>query len=457
MSLCAPSSRATWKTCRELITCDAESCDATNPKHRCSRCHMVFYCSPSCQRAHWKVHRPDCVSVEDMRRMNIPDGKGNGPVALEDATVTHNVLSDPNTTCGICFASHEEIKHPVVLKDCHHAFCYSCLKRWNDAQIQMMAPAATCPMCRRAMPNVTDTPLNNASYLLSKAQCVSSQNSVVDTDAADSEQYGAEELCQQALQEIHKLEATIQADDNIMEPPPRGELPDLEAPRPSLRPKSTLEIKVQIAILQAEAYLLLGQPDTAVDTLLPIVSPLRDCYQRHLQTEALMDEFTTKQHDPSQEERCEELLHQLETTVQQGQSCSKDTIVDTLLKVGQAQREAQQWTQAKETYQSLFRDFAQHADSLSPRQNRELFFCLAECAHHLGHYAMAVDLGQAAIEMNRSYPWCHRRVALAQLAQGNRSEAQRIAAEGVLYETPWDEQHQHQVLDWYESCFVLSG
>lgn len=26
----------------------------------CARCHQVSYCSKECQRAHWKVHKPDC-------------------------------------------------------------------------------------------------------------------------------------------------------------------------------------------------------------------------------------------------------------------------------------------------------------------------------------------------------------------------------------------------------------
>lgn len=30
----------------------------------CSRCRSVSYCSQTCQKTHWKVHKPDCKPVE---------------------------------------------------------------------------------------------------------------------------------------------------------------------------------------------------------------------------------------------------------------------------------------------------------------------------------------------------------------------------------------------------------
>ena len=29
----------------------------------CSGCHVARYCSPACQRSHWKVHKPDCKAA----------------------------------------------------------------------------------------------------------------------------------------------------------------------------------------------------------------------------------------------------------------------------------------------------------------------------------------------------------------------------------------------------------
>ncbi|KAK7016728.1 hypothetical protein VNI00_018862 [Paramarasmius palmivorus] len=33
------------------------------PRQRCSRCTMVTYCSPECQRAHWPAHRSLCLPI----------------------------------------------------------------------------------------------------------------------------------------------------------------------------------------------------------------------------------------------------------------------------------------------------------------------------------------------------------------------------------------------------------
>ena len=35
-------------------------CSAFGCPNRCSRCKQVWYCSRECQKAHWKVHKPDC-------------------------------------------------------------------------------------------------------------------------------------------------------------------------------------------------------------------------------------------------------------------------------------------------------------------------------------------------------------------------------------------------------------
>jgi hypothetical protein len=36
---------------------------------RCSHCQAVAYCSVTCQRQHWKAHKPECVSPEKLRKL----------------------------------------------------------------------------------------------------------------------------------------------------------------------------------------------------------------------------------------------------------------------------------------------------------------------------------------------------------------------------------------------------
>ena len=40
----------------ECVLCHSK----TAPLQRCSGCKRVFYCSKTCQKKHWKEHRPEC-------------------------------------------------------------------------------------------------------------------------------------------------------------------------------------------------------------------------------------------------------------------------------------------------------------------------------------------------------------------------------------------------------------
>jgi hypothetical protein len=44
-------------------TCAAAACTAA-PAFACSRCLSAVYCSPACQRAHWRTHKPACQVQE---------------------------------------------------------------------------------------------------------------------------------------------------------------------------------------------------------------------------------------------------------------------------------------------------------------------------------------------------------------------------------------------------------
>jgi tetratricopeptide (TPR) repeat protein len=51
---------------RHLLSCDA--CGEKNPPKCCARCRAVYYCSVTCQRAHWKQHHQShCLTFENSR------------------------------------------------------------------------------------------------------------------------------------------------------------------------------------------------------------------------------------------------------------------------------------------------------------------------------------------------------------------------------------------------------
>jgi ankyrin repeat protein len=48
------------------------SCQTTDCKlSACSKCHAVRYCSTACQRAHWRAHKPACISTKDVYEANV--------------------------------------------------------------------------------------------------------------------------------------------------------------------------------------------------------------------------------------------------------------------------------------------------------------------------------------------------------------------------------------------------
>lgn len=46
------------------LRCDNTGCEQREATHRCSRCKAVRYCSPACQKSHWKTHKHMCKPVQ---------------------------------------------------------------------------------------------------------------------------------------------------------------------------------------------------------------------------------------------------------------------------------------------------------------------------------------------------------------------------------------------------------
>jgi MYND finger/RING-type zinc-finger len=127
---------------RDCIKCDGPDCDQFNPRNRCSRCCLSFYCSTSCQRKDWTEHKPYCIPLEHMReKMNKKALQAAAtPVDQLDMAVTIENEGTPektkgrftilsiNTECPICLETlGDQLQEPTVLKDCNHGFCSSCL------------------------------------------------------------------------------------------------------------------------------------------------------------------------------------------------------------------------------------------------------------------------------------------------------------------------------------------
>ena len=55
----------------EAATCSFPDCKAGAGAHiqRCSACLAAGYCSPECQKAHWKAHKASCKRLAEKRRL----------------------------------------------------------------------------------------------------------------------------------------------------------------------------------------------------------------------------------------------------------------------------------------------------------------------------------------------------------------------------------------------------
>jgi tetratricopeptide (TPR) repeat protein len=89
------------------------------------------------------------------------------------------------------------------------------------------------------------------------------------------------------------------------------------------------------------------------------------------------------------------------------------------------------------------------AAASTPPQQRKMLMGMSECLYYLGKYKLAIEIGEAAIEMNRYFPQVHKFVALSQKDSGDLEAAIRTMGRAVCYETPWDEANKQIVLELY--------
>ncbi len=108
---------------RKEVECDL--CEASSPSNRCSRCHMVYYCSAQCQKLHWFTHKVDCAPVGEMKNMLFVGGENLSSITKDETNQT------THDSCAICLS--ETVEHPIVLPCCGHVFCFKCLQQWQSS------------------------------------------------------------------------------------------------------------------------------------------------------------------------------------------------------------------------------------------------------------------------------------------------------------------------------------
>ena len=381
----APTS--TCPASREYIVCDA--CDKPGPLTTCRRCTIAFYCGAQCQRAHWRTHEADCRPIDGMRRSQ--DLWVASPDPRTDPGTDPG--TDADVECGICL---ERVTRPVALP-CGHRFCYECIKQYKTIAPQNMA-VASCPYCRSQLPDLHDT-------MLSRAALLASRGAVTSANTWDI-----------ALAEVQKI-----LDEE-----------------PAHMPANML--RAEILLKKGEATAALAAIELTLRENEAGSQHKRDMDQMMARLQGEMLREDDGEFDPESEEM-QQLDREIEAlSAKKNQRLSQRDLVEVMLKKATAHQALAQWQEAVEVYRAIMKQMERPEDG-TPVQQRAVFGGVSKCLYHMGVYDGAIEMGNAAVEMNRHYPGCHEWIAKAERKQGDLNAAIRTMSRAALYETPWDDEN----------------
>ena len=131
---------------RECANCGVGASDRPDLLLKvCSRCKLVYYCSETCQRQHWKTgeHKRFCVAV-GARKVFKGDMSAAAPIEVTPANAGQHVVDGMSTSCLDCAVCLEPlIKSISRTLPCGHVFHRDCM-----AGVQSFGLSLKCPLCR---------------------------------------------------------------------------------------------------------------------------------------------------------------------------------------------------------------------------------------------------------------------------------------------------------------------
>ena len=116
----------------ECANCTAEKERTEKPYLKCSRCHLVTYCSSDCQKQHWTSggHHKWCLTPAERSVKSV---------------YTSTETGDSAACCPVCL---EPLTSARITLPCSHGFHTSCLEGLRENAQQQ-----TCPICRAVLPS----------------------------------------------------------------------------------------------------------------------------------------------------------------------------------------------------------------------------------------------------------------------------------------------------------------
>jgi hypothetical protein len=372
---------------RKQIECDC--CQKVNPSKRCSRCRGAYYCSNECQKADWNNHKLVCQSRDEQtiftnRVQKIAQSK---PISQKQEQL--------HGTCSICL--HEPMVNPVVLPDCHHAFCYTCLAEWQKSSMQ-------CPNCRETTQmSVMESALDNATTYFAEKGLLEmkrwhnhSQKNTSSDSSDDMSKASERDENDNTINDHQNMYLNLALDqvNRVLRSNPN----DVQA----------LRVKGQI--------LLVSKPIEALDLL--------------EKADAIIEEDPT-----SNATKARNLIENIMVGVQ---SCEAMISLDKI-------------SQALDTYKVLERQVSK----LNGNEHQEVVHYLilmgeTRCLLQMKEFQRSKCVAECAIRLNRRHPGLHMMVAMSQFALGEKNHAVRTMCRGVLYEAPWNTANQVKNLEWLQ-------
>ena len=378
---------------REHIECDA--CGKPGASKRCSRCNDAFYCSKTCQIAHWKNgHKGECTpSTLVTHKVDVPKTQPT---------------KSSNETCYICL--EESIVAPFIFSDCGHKFCSGCLQKWQGAS----PDNKKCPACRKDAPNVADVITKRAEYLSLRA---------MDRSLTKEEK---KKYHQEAVDEYEKID-----------------LYELGGPAPILR----IQYNKAHQLLQAE------KPKEALE-LFTDVAGLTE--EGDLVNRALMRDANREQ-NPEKATRIAEMVELRSIGPGQWRPKMGGTIFDLYCLMAQCKEAMEDYLGAIDIYAfklSYALDMFNY-----PVNNALINYELgtAKCLYHLEQYDMAIEASEKAIRMDRCFPQVHKYLALSQKAKGDLKGAIRTMGRAVNYETNYDNYNRDVNVKFYQELLASAA
>jgi tetratricopeptide (TPR) repeat protein len=406
---------------RQYITCDA--CGKENPSKRCSRCRCTFYCSVECQQEHWTKsnHKGECRPYLELKKQM----SGVHTLSTEESEHVEPV----NTCCSICL--DEPIVNQIVLKDCHHAFCLTCLMEW-----QKYKKNEACPMCRQAIEKTV------AEEAFDKAMQYAAAGRLVE----------------------HVYEPILTLDDETSLP---KEFPSIVDERQKRFYDLTMDQITQVLLHNPndlQALVIKGQIFRFIHPEVSI-----EAFQRALEIDqrgsSNLEKLKTIENqmrnpdDPTEEEEVrylaayDEIMASSDSTLTHIGS-GPFRLYEIKIWLAEAYEAAGRYKDAAAIYQALLNEVFSFGHSMymqiSPPTNRMMISGDSRCCYFLKNYERAKRGAEMALEMNRHFPSIHMLVAQAQWALGEKDTAVITMKRGILYEAPWDEKNQERNIAFLE-------